>query len=154
MKTHMTEEREDVLEVLDEHQCLEYLHSASLGRVAFTIDDELDIFPVNYAYDGSIVVYRTARGTRLERGPRDRVAFEVDGWDSNQLKGWSVVLKGVALDVSSGIDPFSKALRERNVVPLAPGKRERWMAIYPATITGRRFHVLPAGSQPAGAVRH
>ena len=77
----------------------------------------------------------------------------MDGWDSNQRKGWSVVLKGVALDVTSGIDPFSKALRERNVVPLAPGKRERWIAIYPAAITGRRFHVPPARSQPAGAVR-
>ena len=141
MKAQMTDEREDVLEVLDEHQCLQYLHSGSLGRVAFTIDDELEIFPVNYACDGSIVVYRTARGTRLERGPRDRVAFEVDGWDSNQHQGWSVVLKGVALDVTSGIDPFSKALRERNVVPLAPGNRERWMAIYPAAITGRRFRV-------------
>jgi len=141
MKKNLTDERDDVLEVLDEHQCLEYLHSGSLGRVAFTIDDELEIFPVNYACDGSIVVYRTARGTRLERGPRDRVAFEVDGWDSNQHKGWSVVLKGVALDVTNGIDPFSKALRERKVVPLAPGKRERWMAIYPAAITGRRFHV-------------
>src|SRR5213082_1069088 len=54
MKTHLTAEREDVLEVIDEHQCLEYLHSSSLGRVAFTIGDELDIFPVNYACDGSI----------------------------------------------------------------------------------------------------
>lgn len=146
-------EHVNVLESLNEHQCLEYLHSGSLGRVAFTIGDELDIFPVNYACDGSIVVYRTAQGTRLERGPRERVAFEVDGWDPSQWMGWSVVLKGVALDVTSGMDPFSKALRERKVVPLAPGKRERWVAIYPAAITGRRFSVDPARSQPRRAVR-
>lgn len=146
-------EKIDVLEILDEHQCLEYLHAGSLGRVAFKTGDELDIFPVNYACDGSIVIYRTAHGSRLERAPRDRVAFEVDGWDAKQLKGWSVVLKGVVLDVTSGNDPFSKALRERKVMPLAPGKRERWMAVYPAAITGRRFSVDPARSQPARAIR-
>lgn len=146
-------EQPDVLESLNEHQCLEFLHSASLGRVAFTIGRELDVLPVNYACDGSIVVYKTAPGTRLERGPRDRVTFEVDGWDPTKRIGWSVVLKGVALDVTRGIDPFSKALRERKVVPLAPGKRERWIAIYPSVITGRRFQVASGASQHEQAVR-
>ena len=131
----------DVMEVLDEHYCLEYLHGSSLGRVAFLYGDEIDIFPVNYACDGSIVVYRTAAGTLLERAPRVRVAFEVDGWDAGRRMGWSVVLKGVALDVTQGDDPFSRSLRERKVVPLAPGRRERWIAIYPAQITGRRFRI-------------
>lgn len=143
---NVAQQRSDVIEVLDEHHCLEYLHSASLGRVAFISDDDIDILPVNYACDGSIVVYRTAAGTRLERAPRARVAFEVDGWDAAQRMGWSVVLKGVALDVTSGNDPFSKSLRERNVIPLAPGRRDRWIAIYPAVITGRRFRVGAGGS--------
>jgi uncharacterized protein len=146
-------ERADVLEALDEHACLEYLHSASLGRVAFVTRDEIDIFPVNYACDGSIVVYRTAAGTRLERAPRARVAFEVDGWDPKSRTGWSVVLKGVAIDVTGGADPFSKSLRERKVVPLAPGKRDRWIAIYPALVTGRRFQGAAAESQPAQGFR-
>jgi len=141
------------LEALDEHLCLEYLHSGSLGRVAFVTGDEIDIFPVNYACDGSIVVYRTAAGTRLERAPRARVAFEVDGWDAQSLTGWSVVLKGVAIDVTRGTDPFSKALRERKVVPLAPGKRERWIAIYPALVTGRRFRGAPRESLRAQGFR-
>ncbi|HET7465345.1 MAG TPA: pyridoxamine 5'-phosphate oxidase family protein [Candidatus Dormibacteraeota bacterium] len=129
----------DILEALDEHQCLEHLHSARLGRVAFRSGEDIDIFPVNYACDGSIVVYRTAAGTRLDRAPRDHVAFEVDGWDEQSRTGWSVVLKGIALDVTAGNDPFSKALRERKVVPLAPGRRERWVAIYPSSVTGRKF---------------
>lgn len=153
MMTQATSERTDVLEVLDEHHCLEYLHSASLGRVAFLTGDEIDIFPVNYACDGSVVIYRTAAGTRLERAPRDRVAFEVDGWDPVHGMGWSVVLRGVAIDVSGGNDPFSKALRERKVVPLAPGKRERWIAIYPAVMTGRRFKAAIAGSRPGEGFR-
>ncbi|MGH7764681.1 MAG: pyridoxamine 5'-phosphate oxidase family protein, partial [Candidatus Dormibacteraceae bacterium] len=101
--------RSDVLEVLDEHRCLEYLHSATLGRVAFRTGEAIDIFPVNYACDGSIVIYRSAVGTRLARAPRENVAFEADGWDADEKSGWSVVLKGVALDVSEGADPYSRA---------------------------------------------
>jgi len=129
----------DVVDVMDEHACLEHLHSASLGRIAFRAGDDIEMFPVNYACDGSIVVYRTAAGSRLAIAPRDHVAFEVDGWDPDAKVGWSVVLKGIVLDVTAGSDPFSKSLRERKVVPLAPGRRERWMAVYPSSITGRRF---------------
>ena len=95
----------DVLEVLDEHRCLEHLHSAALGRVAFSTGDDVDVFPVSYAADGSIVIYRTAAGTRLARTPREHVSFEVDGWDAESRTGWSVVLKGVAVDVTNGADP-------------------------------------------------
>lgn len=131
----------DVLEILDEHRCLEYLHSATLGRVAFTTAEGIDIFPVNYACDGSIVVYRTATGSRLARAPREGVAFETDGWDAREKMGWSVVLKGTALDVTEGADPYSRALRDRDVAPMAPGRRSRWIAIYPKSITGRRFQL-------------
>ncbi|TME57498.1 MAG: pyridoxamine 5'-phosphate oxidase family protein [Chloroflexi bacterium] len=68
-----------------------------------------------------------------------RVAFEVDDWNAETGVGWSVVIKGVAEEITSGIDPFAMALRGRLVVPLAPGSREYWIAIYPSEITGRRF---------------
>jgi hypothetical protein len=48
-------------------------------------------------------------------------------------------LKGVAQEITTGIDPFSAVLRERRVNPVAPGVRERWIAVYPGEITGRRF---------------
>jgi hypothetical protein len=134
-----TPEAERVIEVLDEHHCLEYLHSATLGRVAFQLGDDVEIFPVNYACDGHIVVFRTATGTKLEKAPRGRVSFEADSWDVKTGLGWSVVIKGVAHEVTRGSDPFSSALRGRNVQPLAPGNRDRWIAIYPAELTGRRF---------------
>ncbi len=129
----------DIIDVLDEHACLEHLHSASLGRIGFRSGDDIEIYPVNYACDGSIVIYRTAAGSRLSAAPKDHVAFEADGWDPQMRVGWSVVIKGIVLDVTAGSDPFSKSLRERKVVPLAPGRRERWMAIYPSSVTGRRF---------------
>ena len=96
-------------------------------------------FPVNYAADRSTVVFRTAEGTRLQRAVMLRVAFEVDDWDPATGIGWSIVVKGVAQGITSGIDPFAIALRGRHVAPLAPGTREYWIAIYPSEITGRRF---------------
>jgi uncharacterized protein len=130
---------DDVIEVLDEDRCLAYLQAASLGRVAFKVGDEIEILPVNYAADRAIVVFKTAAGTMLERTLLGRAAFEVDGWDPQERVGWSVLIKGVVNDVTTGTDPFSEAIRARNVVPLAPGTRDRWFAIYPAEMTGRRL---------------
>lgn len=128
------------IEELSEHQCRELLASKDLGRIAFSIGDQPEIFPINYAADGSVVVFRTASGTELQSAVMTRVAFEVDDWDADGQVGWSVVLKGIAQEVTTGIDPFSAALRERRVSPLAPGERVQWIAIYPSEITGRRFH--------------
>lgn len=127
------------LEILSEHQCRELLASRDLGRIAFPLGDDTEIFPVNYSTDGTIVVFRTGAGTKLAQSPVSRVAFEVDEWDATKQVGWSVVLKGVAQEVTSGTDPFSTALRTRKVVPLAPGEHDYWIAIYPAKISGRRF---------------
>jgi nitroimidazol reductase NimA-like FMN-containing flavoprotein (pyridoxamine 5'-phosphate oxidase superfamily) len=130
----------NVLEVLSEQQCRELLASQDLGRIAFSIGDQPEIFPINYAADGTVVVFRTAADKRVQQAVLRRVAFEVDGWDPDTRVGWSVVLKGVAEEVTTGIDPFSEALRNRPVFPMAPGVRERWIAVYPSEISGRRFH--------------
>ncbi len=128
------------LEILDERQCQLLLGSRNIGRIAFSIADVPEIFPVNYVADGSTVVFRTAGGTKRQgHAETRRVEFEVDDWDPSSGVGWSVVVKGVAQGISKGIDPFSMALRSRPVVPLAPGAREYWIAIYPSEITGRRF---------------
>lgn len=128
-----------VLEVLSEDQCRELLASRNIGRIAFSIGDQPEIFPINYAADGTAVVFRTAQDAKLQMAIMARVAFEVDGWDPDTGVGWSVVLKGVAEEITTGIDPFSAALRERPVYPLAPGIRESWIAIYPSEVSGRRF---------------
>jgi uncharacterized protein len=136
--THL-DESENHLEVLSEHQCRELLASRALGRIAFGLGVDTEIFPVNYASDGVIVVFRTSPGTKLARSTLARVAFEVDDWDAAAQVGWSVVLKGVAQEVTAGVDPFSTTLRTRDVEPLAPGKHDHWIAIYPSEISGRRF---------------
>ena len=130
---------EQPFEILDEQQCQHLLASKDIGRIAFSVQGEPEIFPVNYAADGSTVVFRTGEGTKLQLAVMLRVAFEVDDWDAATGVGWSVVIKGVAEEITSGIDPFAIALRSGRVVPLAPGVREYWIAVYPGEITGRRF---------------
>lgn len=128
-------------EILSEQQCIELLARRNLGRIAFSGEDGPEVLPVNYAADGSVIVLRTADGSRIQDAVMHLAAFEIDDWDPRAGVGWSVVVKGIAQEVTRGLDPFAAALRSLPVVPLAPGKRERWIAIYPSRITGRRFRL-------------
>lgn len=129
------------LEVLSAVQCSDLLARRNLGRIAFSAGENQEILPVNYVADGSVIVFRTAEGTKLQHVAMRRVAFEIDDWDPMAGVGWSVVVKGVAQEITKGIDPFASALRKLHVVPLAPGKREHWVAIYPSEVSGRRFRL-------------
>ena len=129
------------LEVLSEQQCRELLLQRNLGRIAFSVGDQPEVYPVNYAADGSVIVFRTAEGTRLQKSVMRRVAFEVDGWNPETGVGWSVLVRGVAQEITSGLDPYAAALRNLPAVPLAPGKREFWIAVYPSEVSGRRFRL-------------
>lgn len=45
------------LEVLTEEECIRLLQSNSVGRIAFTVDGQPLILPVNYAADQRAVVF-------------------------------------------------------------------------------------------------
>jgi hypothetical protein len=51
--------------VLDTHTCLGLLRTSEVGRLAVSITDHPDIFPINYTVDRGTVVFRTAEGTKL-----------------------------------------------------------------------------------------
>jgi nitroimidazol reductase NimA-like FMN-containing flavoprotein (pyridoxamine 5'-phosphate oxidase superfamily) len=129
------------LEVLSQQKCRELLATRDVGRLAFAGAGEVEIFPVNYAVDGSTIVFRIAESTRLMDALKTRVAFEVDDWNPAKGFAWSVVVKGVAEELTDAIDSVATALRRQHVVPLAPGRRERWIAIYPSAVTGRWFRL-------------
>lgn len=137
----MIESGRGYLEVLSEEDCRQLLARRNLGRIAFALDDQPEIFPVNYVSDESVIVFRTGEDTRLERSALHKVAFEIDDFDPSTGTAWSVMVKGVAQEITGGVDRYSVALRSQHVVPLAPGKREHWLAIYPSEISGRRFRV-------------
>lgn len=129
------------LDQLSEKECQELLAAHNLGRIAFVVDEQPEIFPVNYVADGSTIVFRTADDTKLLKTAMRKVAFEIDGWDATNGTAWSVMVRGVAQEITGGIDRYAVALRAHKLVPLAPGKRERWLSVYASEISGRRFRV-------------
>ncbi len=134
-----TDADDSPLEVLSEETCLQLLAENTIGRLVFAIAGRPEIFPVNYAMYGEVVVLRTAPGAKLRHAPNRRVAFEIDGIDPVTGLAWSVVVKGIAEDITSRSDPFSIVRREIKVRTMAPGDRKHSLAIYPAEVSGRRF---------------
>jgi hypothetical protein len=122
------------------HACWELLRSVDLGRLAVINRDDPDIFPVNYVVDHGTIVFRTGVGTKLAvTAIGGRVAFEVDGYEPDLNRAWSVVLKGSA-NVIANMHEIVDAAR----LPLYPAHdspKQHFIRIEPVEVTGRRFPV-------------
>lgn len=125
---------------LTKSECFELLAAQQLGRLAVVDDLGPILLPVNFIFDRHTVVFRTDEGTKLDAASRSaRVAFEVDGTDAATRTGWSVVIRGEAVEIT---EPAELArLRELPLYPWAPGARSRYVRILPASLTGRRISV-------------
>jgi uncharacterized protein len=127
-------------------ECFELLAREQLGRLAFVDGRGPVVLPVNFVLDRHMVVFRTDEGTKLDVAScGGRVAFEVDGTEAATHTGWSVLVRGEAVEVT---DPAELArLRVLHLDPWAPGIKSRYVRILPAALTGRRISV-PGG--PSG----
>jgi len=125
------------LKTLDEDECLRLLATKRVGRLAVVLDGQPAVFPVNYAVDGSTIVFRTGTGTKLDAAELGLVAFEVDDIDEHKACGWDVLIQGHADDITTAVDHRSEELRRLPVRPWAPDLKDRWVRILPTTITGR-----------------
>jgi nitroimidazol reductase NimA-like FMN-containing flavoprotein (pyridoxamine 5'-phosphate oxidase superfamily) len=119
-------------------QCLELLATQQIGRLGVNAQHYPLIFPVNYAMDRDVVVIRTGPGTKLSEAAHANVTFEVDEIDQFRRTGWSVIVRGVAEEVT----PAHRAELIRRtlstgVEPWAPGEHGHWLRIIPTSITGR-----------------
>jgi CBS domain-containing protein len=90
-------------------------------------------------------VVRTGAGELLAAAVhRHPIAFEVDGWDVLSRTGWSVLLTGLAEEVTR---PSELAEVERfRLQPWAPGLKGHVVRLRPDTVTGRRIPQLAACS--------
>ena len=127
---------DDGLELLDEEDCLRLLGSETLGRVGVSVGALPAIFPVNYALVNGDIVFRTGEGIKL-RAALDHtiVAFEVDNADLELHQGWSVLVVGMAEEVSGQAGPWD----ERVPSPWAGGERPHLIRIHPELVSGRRI---------------
>jgi nitroimidazol reductase NimA-like FMN-containing flavoprotein (pyridoxamine 5'-phosphate oxidase superfamily) len=130
------------IDVLSEEECLELLRSHHVGRIALTDHGQPLIFPVNYAADDRAVVFRTGPGMKLQESRMSRVAFEIDEVDTAAGTAWSVMVKGIAYDITDAGDSLSERLRELVVETMAPGDRPNWVAVMRNEISGRRFRLV------------
>lgn len=133
------------LQVLPRTECLALLATATVGRLGVSIAALPVILPVNYCLHDDAVVIRTIPGTKLDAATTQAVvAFEVDDHDADGTAGWSVLVQGVAEEVT---DPAE--LEGLQALPLRAwafpsGEAHRFLRIHTAFISGRSFHVSPS----------
>jgi nitroimidazol reductase NimA-like FMN-containing flavoprotein (pyridoxamine 5'-phosphate oxidase superfamily) len=126
------------LEVLERDECLRLLAHRRFGRVGVTEGAVPTILPVNYWCDGASIYVRTTPGTKLDAALRDAiVAFEVDDVDAFDHAGWSVIVTGVAREVTdrAELDRLADAPLPR----WAPSPDRHVVAIATELVSGRRL---------------
>ena len=126
------------LEILDRAECLQLLGGARLGRVGVTFGALPRILPINYRLVDEQVVFRTSAGTKLDAATANAiVAFEVDEMDLLWHTGWSVVVTGLAHEVTS--TPGARPARRADIPYWAPAPGDRIVAISTEMMSGRRI---------------
>jgi uncharacterized protein len=125
---------------LEANACWALLRSHEVGRLALSIHDRPEIFPVNYVVDHGTVVFRTAEGTKLAGSVERGVAFEADGYEPGTGEAWSVVVKGRAEEISRGQELLDTA--DLPLFPWHAAAKQRFVRIVPDEVTGRRFRVV------------
>jgi hypothetical protein len=72
-----------------------------------------------------------------------KVAFEIDEVDMASGTAWSVMIQGIAYEITGALDSLSERLQQLVVEPMAPGERKNWVAVMWREISGRRFRFQP-----------
>ena len=123
------------MSVLSQEECWRRLEALEFGRLAFHLADEVHITPINYAVDGSTILFRTAEGNKLLGVVMNSdVAFEID--DYSEDEAWSVILRG-----SARVLEGQEAYRADNVPlrPWVPTQKFNVIEIQVNEMSGRRF---------------
>lgn len=129
---------------LEVNVCWALLRSHQVGRLAFAIADQPEIFPVNYAVDHGTVVFRTGEGAKLTGTVGRDVAFEADGYEAETGDAWSVVVKGRGEEISRVPDLLDTA--DLPLFPWHGAPKQRFVRIVPTEVSGRRFHVVDSAA--------
>jgi uncharacterized protein len=128
------------LDTLSVEECLARVATQRVGRLAVMVNHYPQVFCVNYVLDDFIVVFRTHLGSTLLGAHHTNVGFEVDHLDHDEHRGWSVLIQGMAEDVTDRTeDAITDRSRGLDVAPWAPGDKPRILRVIPARITGREI---------------
>jgi len=123
---------------LSEEECLELLSTRSAGRLAWTLDDDIELMPVTHQVVGHSLVMRIAPNApmaHIEVG--QRIAFEVDELDEATRTGWDVVAHGTVQSMNSYSDDAAAVAAGAPKLTWAPGVRRNVMTISITSLSGR-----------------
>ncbi|WP_448072545.1 pyridoxamine 5'-phosphate oxidase family protein [Georgenia yuyongxinii] len=132
---------DDRIKPLTELQCWELLESQDLARLAVSVDDRPDIFPVTYVSHGGKLYVRTTQGSKLlELAINNQVAVEIDTVAEHSAT--SVVLHGRGRRLESSAEILAAEqlpLRTRRQIASPV-----YIEITPSDVNGRWFDFSPA----------
>ncbi len=133
--------------LLNRAECLDLLGRTAFGRVGVSIDALPAILPVHYGMLRDSVVFWTVPGTKLDGAVTGRVvAFQVDHYADEHAPSWSVLLQGIATEVTHPIE-----IEQTRSLPVARwegwGTADRPLRIDDYQISGRWF--APGGAAAA-----
>jgi nitroimidazol reductase NimA-like FMN-containing flavoprotein (pyridoxamine 5'-phosphate oxidase superfamily) len=125
---------------LSHDECFALLTTRQVGRLGVVAEHYPLILPVNYALDHDVIVIRTGLGTKHSYALHANITFEVDQIDEVSHAGWSVLVKGLAEEITPDhSDEIVERTRAVAPKPWAPGEHDHWMRLIPHYVTGRRL---------------
>ncbi len=129
---------EPQLSELSHDECFALLATRQVGRLGVMAEHYPLILPVNYALDHDVIVIRTGSGTKHTNSLHANITFEVDQIDEATHAGWSVLVKGLAEEITPA---HAAELVDRTKaaapMPWAPGEHDHWMRLIPHDVSGR-----------------
>ena len=124
---------------LSRDECEHLLRAGVVGRVAVSTPTGPHIVPVNYSVvDGSAII-RTSPYSLLGTYGRDTMlALEIDQFDYEYERGWSVVARGRA-EVVTGATDLERIRSVWSPRPWAGGSRTLHLRVPLSELSGRRL---------------
>jgi uncharacterized protein len=125
---------------LSHDECFALLGTRQVGRLGVVAEHYPLILPVNYALERNVIVIRTGVGTKHSYALHANITFEVDQIDEVTHAGWSVLVKGLAEEITPAhSDEIVERTMGADPKPWAPGEHEHWMRLIPHYVSGRRL---------------
>ncbi len=124
-------------EALSAAECWALLTTQRTGRIGFTREGSLYIYPVNYLIHDGGIYFRTSEEGELGRAALGPSAFQADAIQPEAMAGWTVLAQGSPERVDD--EELLKALWGRaSEEPWAGGLRTQFIGLRPDTVSGRR----------------
>lgn len=124
---------------LTREECERLLRAGIAGRLAICTPTGPHIVPVNYSVVDDAIIVRTSPYSVLGTYGRDSMlAFEVDQFDHERQRGWSVVARGRADAVvrPAELEHIRETWEPR---PWAAGARSLYLRLRWTELSGRRI---------------